>query len=197
MTVKMNNIKAYIVRKFEYFLNAVFYCMWRFDMRFSELSEVIFFGFINAFCSIFLPERFLQKLKDRQIAAKQQLETICHDVEYGINVIYLARFLYFLSVGYAGFLTFLILGIVWNIDNNTSRLIDMLVVLMTYGPALEIVDWTVIDNSRYLRFFEEFTQEDEAWHRKWNRITLLFCIGSVLSTVLGIASALLITIYFS
>ena len=125
-------------------------------MRFSELNEVIFFGLINAFCSIFLPKRFLKKIKARQIAAKQQLETICYDVEYGINAWLIKDILYGLSVGYASMLASILIGIGWNMNINMPDAFVLLIIFLTCTPALEIVDWTVFDQKRYLRFFREF-----------------------------------------
>lgn len=45
---------------------------------------------------------------------------------------------------------------------------------------------------RYLKYFRKFEKEDVQWHRKWSRITTLFCVGAALMFIGGIVAMILI-----
>lgn len=176
--------------KFEYFMNAVFYCIWRFQLRFSKFFEKIIYGFINFIGAIFLPSRLMQKVYDREEAAKEEI----YGDKYGFCINKSVYNMTGLSTGYFGIITFCLFGIGLKIDENMSDSIAMLIIVLSIIPGSKLAEWTVFENKRYLRYFPEFKQNDAAWHRKWNRISILFCIGSVLSTILGIASFFVILI---
>ena len=38
----------------------------------------------------------------------------------------------------------------------------------------------VFSNYKYLEYFKLFEENDEQWHKKWNRITTVFCIGAII-----------------
>ena len=59
------------------------------------------------------------------------------------------------------------------------------------NPAQKAVftkDW-------YIGFFDRFEKEDEHWHKKWSRITTLFCVGAALMFVGGIVAMIVIDQY--
>lgn len=180
--------------KFEYFMNAVFYCIWRFQLRFSKFFEKIIYGFINFIGAIILPSRLMQKIYEREEAANEELERTYYGEKYGFCINKSKYFMYGISTGYFGAIVFLLYGIGLKIDNNLNDAIFMLIIVGTLIPGFRLLEWTVIDDYRYLRYFTEFKQNDAGWHRKWNRITILFCIGAILSTALGVASFFVILI---
>lgn len=59
---------------------------------------------------------------------------------------------------------------------------------LTGSPAQK----AVFTKDRYIGFFDRFEKEDEHWHKKWSRITTLFCVGAVLMFVGGIGAMILI-----
>ena len=62
-----------------------------------------------------------------------------------------------------------------------------------YIPAYN----AVFAKDRYLKYFKQFEKQDEHWHKRWKRITLLFCIGSVLMFFisLGVVTLILSTFF--
>ena len=180
--------------KFEYFLNAVFYCIWRFQVRFSKFFRKIIYGLINFIGSIFLPSRFMQNNYDRQETANEDIERSFYGEEYSFCLNKSIYLMTYLSGGYFGIITFLLLAIGLKIDDNMNDVIALLIIVVSIIPGSQLAKWTVLEEKRYLHYFPEFKQNDAAWHRKWNRISILFCIGSVLSTILGIASFFVILI---
>ena len=63
-------------------------------------------------------------------------------------------------------------------------------ICISYIPAYK----AVFSDDRYLQYFKQFEKEDEAWHKKWKRRTIAFCVGSVITTLLGMAAAFAIAI---
>ncbi len=51
-----------------------------------------------------------------------------------------------------------------------------------YIPAYK----AVFSKDKYLKYFKEFEKKDINWHRKWICITILFCIGAIIMTIIGI-----------
>lgn len=43
----------------------------------------------------------------------------------------------------------------------------------------------VLKNERYLKYFKKFEKKDEQWHKKWKRITIVFCLGCIILVLLG------------
>ena len=77
-----------------------------------------------------------------------------------------------------------------DMHNITTLILLALPVVLGYIPAYK----AVFTNDRYLKYFKQFEKEDERWHRKWKRITLVFEIGSIVSSFLGIGPAFFIAI---
>ena len=59
-------------------------------------------------------------------------------------------------------------------------------VVICYIPAYK----AVFTKDKYLKYFKQFEKRDDSWHNKWKWITIAFCIGSVVVSLLGICVAL-------
>lgn len=65
-------------------------------------------------------------------------------------------------------------------------------ILIAYIPAYK----AVYSNDKYIKYYKQFEKESEQWHKKWYRITSAFCIGGVLSMVLGFWAGVGIVLLF-
>ncbi|MGP1548062.1 MAG: hypothetical protein ACTTIF_04235 [Prevotella sp.] len=88
---------------------------------------------------------------------------------------------------YPGFFSWLLLGIASRVyGDEVKGMVVMLIfsfpVALGYIPAYR----AVFSKDRYLNYFKQFEKENEQWHKKWKRITWVFCIGSVVFTIGGI-----------
>lgn len=61
----------------------------------------------------------------------------------------------------------------------------MIPIELAYIPAYK----AVFSNDKYMKYFKKFEHEDEQWHRKWKRITIIFCLGGVVTIILGMFAA--------
>lgn len=69
---------------------------------------------------------------------------------------------------------------------GVNLIVAMTIIALPIGLCYIPAYRAVFSKDRYLKYFKQFEKEDEQWHKKWNRITWVFCIGSVVFTIGGI-----------
>ena len=171
--------------KFAYFLNAVHYCIYigeKWSMKKVDNGVLRIMYYLAVLFSF---ENFYNKKVD-----ERKRDKALWNYMYGKNVgvsIGLAHhwFGYFYS-GYFMFLSFVLLGIPDGIFGGVNLIVATAIIALPialgYIPAYR----AVFSKDRYLNYFKQFEKEDEQWHKKWKRITWVFCIGSVVFTIGGI-----------
>ena len=172
MADSLNEMKN---NKFEYFLNAILYCLY--------LNEVWSNRKIDKIVNTIIPRAMKVKFNRQQ---RKEAEDFKYGSEAGLSI-GVANHLYgFFYTGYPSFLSFVLLGIA---DGGAKKLNMALVAILVaipiglfYIPAYK----AVFSNDRYLNYFKQFKKEDEQWHRKWKRRTIAFCVGSVVFFLSGI-----------
>lgn len=166
--------------KFAYFLNAVHYFIYLEEIWSNKKIEKI----ILSFFSILFSEKYMQKINDRQ--KNKELKDFRYGNKWGLSIgVAHYWFGYFYS-GYFMFLSFVLLGIPDGIFGGVNLIVATAIIALPialgYIPAYR----AVFSKDRYLNYFKQFEKEDEQWHKKWKRITWVFCIGSVVFTIGGI-----------
>ncbi len=172
-------------KNYEYFLNAVHYCIYigeKWSMKKVDNGVLRIMYYLAVLFSF---ENFYNKKVD-----ERKRDKALWNYMYGKNVgvsIGLAHhwFGYFYS-GYFMFLSFVLLGIPDGIFGGVNLIVATAIIALPialgYIPAYR----AVFSKDRYLNYFKQFEKEDEQWHKKWKRITWVFCIGSVVFTIGGI-----------
>lgn len=180
--------------KFEYFLNAIYYCIWlnemsmgsyfrkRVNMLFSPIPKYLF------------TKSYREKYYERLPKEREKAVPFFNNRENGYYIGRAKHWFSYLCSGYSAFFSFLLLGIAlreWSGPINTISLIVLAIPILLGDIP---VNKAVFANDRYLKYFKQFEKEDEQWHRKWKRITLAFEIGSIVAISLGIGAAFFIVI---
>ena len=172
-------------KNYEYFLNAVHYCIYigeKWSMKKVDNGVLRIMYYLAVLFSF---ENFYNKKVD-----ERKRDKALWNYMYGKNVgvsIGLAHhwFGYFYS-GYFMFLSFVLLGIPDGIFGGVNLIVATAIIALPialgYIPAYR----AVFSKDRYLNYFKQFEKEDEQWHKKWKRITWVFCIGSVVFAIGGI-----------
>ena len=97
-----------------------------------------------------------------------------------------------LFLNYFFVISFISLGVLLRIFHDINQLVLILIfalpMTLAYIPAYRVV----FRNDKYLKYFIRFEKKDALWHKKWRRRTIAFCIGGVLSFILGILCAIFI-----
>ena len=71
---------------------------------------------------------------------------------------------------------------VWRFKHIRLFLLFGIPIGLSYIPAYR----AVFTKDRYLTYFRDFATKGTVWHRKWKWITIAFCVGSIVMTLMGV-----------
>ena len=182
------------MKKFEYFLNAVHYCMW--------LREKKVYRFGRKACDrLFSPlqylftEKFRKRYHERRQKTDPQWDNSYLNSKDGFCVDWAHHWLGYFSACYPGFISFLLLGLGTRWFGRLPSLVVIAFIAIPVGSFYIPFYKALYTKDRYLKYFKKFEKEDEHWHKKWSRITTLFCVGAALMFVGGIVAMIVIDQY--
>lgn len=179
--------------KFEYFLNAVHYCMWLISKKNGENINNI----INIVTRKLLMNKYGIKYYERIQNNQEVLNKFLYDKEDGFHVGMANHDLGYFYSCYSISIGFVLCGFIYK-DFNSCKYYDILGTIclaipvgLGYIPAYK----AVYKSNRYVKYLKKFEKKDEIWHKKWKRITIAFCVGAVVIAILGVCAAFAIAIY--
>ena len=172
--------------KFEYFLNAVHYCIWLSDMKFGDFMGRIVNTLFSPIPKYLFTKEYKKKYYERLSEEQKKIDKFFYDKEIGYHIAWAHHWFGYFYSGYFMFLSFVLLGIPDGIFGGVNLIVATAIIALPialgYIPAYR----AVFSKDRYLNYFKQFEKEDEQWHKKWKMITWVFCIGSVVFTIGGI-----------
>lgn len=175
-------------KKFEYFLNAVHYYLYLEEIWSTKIIEKGVLGLFHGLSVLLNFERFYEK-KMEERRKNKDLHEYFYGKESGQSISLAHHWFGFFYSGYPCFLSFILVGIHFRLSENVNVMTIALAVsppiLLFYIPAYR----AVFSKDRYLEYFKQFEKEDEQWHKKWKWITIAFCVGSTMTSLLGICAA--------
>lgn len=173
-------------QKFEYFLNAVHYCIWR-----RLIAQQIFIRdkitALFSYISKFLLREKPREGNDHISEENKKLEDFYCNKKNGFCISWAHHWMGYIYSCYPCFISFILAALMIRIfdDFNLGVIIAVILpIAIGYIP----VKRALYKNDCYLKYFKEFEKEDDGWHKKWSRITTAFCLGAVVMTVAGIAA---------
>lgn len=180
--------------KLEYFLNAIHYCLWLREMKSGSNARKIVNVLFAPIPKYLFTKAYKEKYYKRLPKEQKKVVSFFNNRENGYYIGRANHWFGYLYSSYFVFFSFLLMPFIFkaggDMHNITTLILLALPVVLGYIPA----DKAVFTNDRYLKYFKQFEKEDERWHRKWKRITLVFEIGSIVSIFLGIGAAFFIAI---
>ena len=172
--------------KFEYFLNAVHYCIWLNDMKFGDFMGRIVNTLFSPIPKYLFTKEYKKNYYERLSEEQKKIDKFFYDKEIGYHIAWAHHWFGYFYSGYFMFLSFVLLGIPDGIFGGVNLIVATAIIALPialgYIPAYR----AVFSKDRYLNYFKQFEKEDEQWHKKWKMITWVFCIGSVVFTIGGI-----------
>ena len=174
-------------KKFEYFLNAVHYCLWLNQKKSQRFTQKVVFSILSPISKCLFTSAYRAKFEERKVKNMREWSEYCDNPNGGWAFIMAHNLFDFFFACYPGILSFVFaaLAIRYFDDFNLAVVIAFILPVML---AFIFVDRAIFKKDRYLKFFKEFEKEDDSWHKKWSRITTAFCLGAVVMTVAGIAA---------
>ncbi len=171
--------------KFEYFLNAVHYCMWLFERKFGFFIGKIVDFFLDPIPKFLFTKNMKKRYYDNMRKSQPQLDDLFYGKKSGFSIglahhnfgAFYSIYFCILSDSIAA------IGIKIFDDLNLIVIISCLIPLvLCYIPAYK----AVFSKDKYLQYFKQFEKEDERWHKKWERRTTMFILGAIASFLLGL-----------
>lgn len=130
---------------------------------------------------------YRDKFYSRQATNLKEWDDYSNNPKGGWNFIIAHNLFDFLFACYPGLLSFILAALAIRIFDDFNFL-TILAFILPVACAFIFADRAILKKDRYLEYFKIFEKEDEQWHRKWSRITTVFCIGAVVMTIASIAA---------
>lgn len=160
--------------------------MWLGDMKFGDFIGKVVNNLLSPIPKYLFTKEYRRKYYERLPREQKKLDNFYYNKENGYHVCSANHWFGYFYSGYSGFFSFLLLGFVVKKyeDIGIFPMLCAVVIPITIGyiPAYK----AVFTKDRYLKYFKQFEKNGECWHKKWKRITWTFCIGSIVTTLLGI-----------
>lgn len=172
-------------KKFEYFLNAVHYCMYLKEIWSMKKVDKGVLRITHYLSVLFSFENFYNKKEDERKNGKE-LWDYMYGKYGGVSIGFAHHWFGYFYFGYSIFLSFVLLGIPDGMFGGMNLIVAMTIIALPIGLCYIPAYRAVFSKDRYLKYFKQFEKEDEQWYKKWNRITWAFCIDSVVFTISGI-----------
>lgn len=166
--------------RFEYFLNAIFYSLWRGEIRRSKRIKKIVQGILHAISKLLLSERQYDVLLKRQQKYALSNKTVVDSMNIRFAELWVELFF----SCYCFSLSCVLIGIFTDI-NSSSNIRDFFIII-TIFPGYLIAAKAVNSKHRCLKYFKKFEKKDKRWHKKWRLISIIFRLGGVTSIILGL-----------
>ena len=181
--------------KFEYFLNAVPYCLWLRENKREYICGRIVETLLSPIPKLFFTKKYKKKYYEQYLPeANAKSDELFHDKKTGFNIGWAQRRFGYIYSFYPGFFSCILAAFGFKYFGYINYYVTLLWVaipiILGYIPAYK----AVFTNDRYLKYFKKFEKKDEAWHKKWKRRTTLFIIGGTTMVLLGIAAMFAILI---
>lgn len=172
-----------------YFLNAIHYCIYLEEVWSNKKIDNTVTRFLAVIFNIPL---FAKYRKD--VGAAQKYKDFKYGKNIGLSISVAHTIFGYFYLGYPLFISFVLGGISLRECGYLSTGLKLVILLIPIGLCYIPAYKAVFANDRYLKYFKQFEKEGEKWHRKWKRITIAFCIGSIITSILGICAAFAIAI---
>lgn len=183
----MNNKNNYI-----YYLNAVHYCLFLGEKLSNNKVNIYTSKVIYYLSKTFSFENYYKTRKEK-LDKDKNLEDFMYGEKVGFSIGWANHWFGYFYSCYSAFIAFIMVGIATRFLGT----LDMALFILFFGIPIGILYIpayrAVFSGDKYLKYFKEFEKKDDQWHKKWKRITIAFCVGSIISAVAGFFCMAIIT----
>lgn len=180
---------------FAYFLNAVHYCIWLHEVWLGNFVHKIVYGSVRNFGKYLCSRNWKERLDAYLAKREQQMYNFNMDKKTGVYVGFASNEFVYLYSCYPSFLSFIMFGFILKTYGDVTPFAMIVTLAVPIGLGYIPAYRAVFSNDRYLVYFKEFEKEGKEWHRKWTRITKMFCIGGIIISLLSIAAVWIILLW--
>ena len=184
--------------KFIYAINAIFYCMWRFEVSSSNWLKNIFIWLATFIPKYFYSDESKKRLFERYNQSIREYDKARYNRKYGEHIGMTKHNFGCLYSSYPAIISFMLMGLFFVIFGSESKgsLLYLIIVALPIGIGYIPAYKALYTKDRYLAYFKMFDKEDNNWYRRWKCRTILFIIGSIVSTIVGCVLLFGILVFF-
>lgn len=170
-----------------YFLCAIYYCLWRSFLFKGKIYDKVFLDTLRFIQCHFVSERWKVKISQYLYKYRSSQDFLNNDR----NGLFLShakvifRDVYQIYPFSMGIIVSSITLIFYRGSFMSSMLIWVPVALIFMVIGSRYISKLIFENNLYLKYVKIFPQKSKAWHRRWNLITILFCVGALLSLIIS------------
>ena len=191
----MDNKNSMRKRKFDYYMNALHYCLYKGEVWSNYKVERQVYGLIG-FLSTILGLRKYWVKRVEKLHNDKELKEYLYGKEWGQSISLAHHWFGFFYSGYSSFLSFVLFGAVYGILGDVNQIILIVIVALPIGLCYIPAYRAVFSKDRYLKYFKQFEKKDASWYKKWKWITIAFCIGSIAFVIGGIFAMHGVSLFF-
>ena len=182
--------------RFEYFLNAVHYCLWVADVKHGDFAEKVVNTLLSPIPKYLFTKEYKKKCDDRLLKVQKIHDKLFYDKESGYHIGWANHWFGFFYSGYSLFLSFVLLGIPDGLYGGVNEIIALVIIALPIGLCYIPAYRAVFSKDRYLKYIKQFEKKDASWYKKWKWITIAFCVGSILFAIGGMYAMWGVSLFF-
>lgn len=172
------------INKLYLFLNAVYYCLWLFDIKTQKnINKQIRIVFYPIW--LILPEKFKVKYKKNMASQQNEINSYFYDKRNGFHITMAYSYFTAICCMLAISISLILFGLWLKFFGKYNIIAVLIIAFIPIEVAYIPLKKGVFKNERYLKYFKKFEKKDEQWHKKWKRITIAFCLGCIILVILG------------
>lgn len=147
--------------KFEYFLNAIHYCLWLGDMKFGDFMGRVVNILLSPIPKYLFTKEYKKKYDERLPTEQKKIDKFFYDKETGCHIGWAHHWFGYFYSCYPGFLSFILLGISFRYFGEISYLVSILIVSIPIGIFYIPAYRAVFSENCYLKYFKQFEKKDK------------------------------------
>lgn len=176
----MKNKNINFARYAEYFFSAIYYCLWLYIIRRYEIVKKIEIKLFHILITVLFPKdsreyhynSIIKNISNRTVNYKNKKDGLCIYMTY--------RLFYAICYCYAVVFFVLYITLYTKYTNELINVIPFVIILLlSIILADRIAYLLILSGDKYIQYFDRFEQEDEQWHKKWKRRTIIFSFGVI------------------
>ncbi len=179
-------------QKIEYFLNAVFYINWKWLVK-RQIYPIKAISYIRIKISSFLTsKKYHEKVIDRERKRILEMEEYVNRIPNALiypqailsleSVLLLCCFSIFFPIAF-------IVSKYCYINQFSNQTFIFIAILLVGLPFFAYCRCEKMVTNNYLKYFEQFSKKDKAWHKKWRTIKISFFIIPLVISILYVLVA--------
>ena len=178
--------------KIQYFFNAIHYYIYL-EERFFNKTIKKFINRIGSFLfESLLPSKYSECIINRCRSNFTQTKKYIYDDYNGFCVSTAHHVFGAFSAGYLSFFSFILIGYCDKYLSTINQMIAIIIIALPIAIGYIPIYRMVFQNDIYIDYFKQFKKEDNNWKRKWKKISIVYCLGSVFMEILGFCTMVII-----